>query len=227
MYLYHLSPATSGQKKERDRRRKPAVLLSPRRTQLCRHRPTRTGAYALSRSSYKASFSSPFPVAKAEAATHRRVVAHRPPASGSPRAAPQLHHWPAADGVCWRCVDRHGLRVAVEWVLAPSVVCAGDVCFCGWVSDLSLQKDGEGGAGWVCRCSWALGAAMAHVYNRRQQARSQAVCPLCDVDGRWVSRPCHQQTKAQAEAFAHQIAARIAAGKVGIETPDKDPHALS
>jgi len=64
---------------------------------------------------------------------------------------------------------------------------------------------------------------MAHVYNRGTKHEPQWYVRFRDSDGRWVSRPCHQQTKAQAEAYAHQIAARIAAGKVGIETPDKEP----
>lgn len=64
---------------------------------------------------------------------------------------------------------------------------------------------------------------MAHVYNRGSKHEPQWYVRFRDSDGRWVSRPCHQQTKAQAEAYAHQIAARIAAGKVGIETPDKEP----
>ena len=64
---------------------------------------------------------------------------------------------------------------------------------------------------------------MAHVYNRGTKHDPNWYVRFRDIDGRWLSRPCHQQTKALAEAYAHQIAARIAAGKVGIETPDKEP----
>lgn len=64
---------------------------------------------------------------------------------------------------------------------------------------------------------------MAHVYNRGTKHEPKWYVRYRESTGRWVSRPCHQPTKALAEAYAHQIAARIAAGKVGIETPEKEP----
>lgn len=64
---------------------------------------------------------------------------------------------------------------------------------------------------------------MAHVYNRGSKHEPKWYVRFREADGRWVSRACHQPTKALADAFAHQIAARIAAGKVGIETPEKEP----
>jgi len=64
---------------------------------------------------------------------------------------------------------------------------------------------------------------MAHVYNRGSKHDPKWYVRYRDSDGHWIARPCHQPTKALAEAYAQQIAARIAAGKVGIETPEKEP----
>lgn len=64
---------------------------------------------------------------------------------------------------------------------------------------------------------------MAHVFNRGTKHDPKWYVRFKDRDGRWVSRPSQQPTKALAEQVAHQIAARVVAGKVGIEEPEAEP----
>lgn len=62
---------------------------------------------------------------------------------------------------------------------------------------------------------------MGSVYNRGTKHEPRYYVRYKNSEGRWVSSPSHQPTKAAAEALVRQIEARIAEGKVGIERPEQ------
>lgn len=64
---------------------------------------------------------------------------------------------------------------------------------------------------------------MGSAFNRGTRDRPNWYVKFKDRDGKWKMVPSHQPTKALAGRYVGQIESRIAAGKVGIEQPEKLP----